>query len=77
MLNYILIAAQILVLLVIGVLLWQIWRFLHSKDIPDDEPLGEERTKYLTRRLTVICICAAVEAALQIASAILRFVDAI
>ena len=77
MLNYILTAAQIVVLIILGVLLWQIWRFLHSKDIPDDEPLGEVRSKYITRRLTWIGICAGLEAALQIASAILRFVEAI
>ena len=75
--NYILIAAQIIVLIIIGVLLWQIWRFLHNKDIPDDEPLGKERTKYITRRLTWIAICAGLEAALQIASAILRFLEVI
>ena len=75
--NYILIAAQTIVLIIIGVLLWQIWRFLHNKDIPDDEPLGKERTKYITRRLTWIGICAGSEAALQIASAILRFMEVI
>ena len=73
----ILIAVQIVVLIILGVLLWQIWRFLHSKDIPDDEPLGKERAKYLTRRATWICICVGLEAALQIASAILRFLEAI
>ena len=72
-----LIATQITVLLVIGVLLWQIWRFLRNKDIPDDEPLGEERAKYLTRRVTWIGICTVLEAALQIASAILRIVETI
>lgn len=77
MLNYILMAAQIIVLIALGILLWQVWHFFKRKDIPDDEPLGEERAKYLTRRLTVICICAAVEAALQIASAILRFLEVI
>ena len=77
MLNYILLAAQIVVLIILGVLLWQIWRFLHSKEIPDDEPLGEKRATYLTRKLTWIGICTAVEAVLQIAAAILRFVEAI
>ena len=77
MMNDILIAVQIVVLIILGVLLWQIWRFLHSKDIPDDEPLGKERAKYLTRRATWICICVGLEAALQIASSILRFLEAI
>ena len=73
----ILIAVQIVVLIILGVLLWQIWHFLHSKDIPDDEPLGEERAKYITCRLTWIGICTAVEAVLQIVATILRFVEVI
>lgn len=72
-----LIAAQITVLLVIGVLLWQIWRFLKSTDIPDDEPLGEERAKFMTLRLKWIAVCIGLEAVLQIASAILRFFEVI
>ena len=66
----ILIAAQIIILLVIGVLLWQIWQIF--KSIAEDEVIGEERTGYMTRRLTWIGICAGLEAALQIALAILR-----
>ena len=74
MLNYFLIAAQIIVFIIIGILLWQIWR--KFKSIPEDEIVGETRAKYMTRRLTWIAICAWLEAALQIASAILRFVEA-
>ena len=73
--HYIILSAQITVLILAGILLWQIWYFLKRKDIPEDEPLGEERAKYLTRRLTVISVCAAVEAALAIAQAVLRFVE--
>ena len=73
MLRYILIAAQILVFIAIGVLLWQIWR--KFKSIPDNEVIGDQRTKYMTQRLTWIGICAALEAGLQIASAILRFIE--
>ena len=75
--QILLIAAQITVLLVIGVLLWQIWHFLKRKDIPDEEPLGEERTRYLTVRLTWLCVCFALEAALLIASAVLRVLEII
>lgn len=70
MLNYILVAAQIIVLLFIGILVWQIWR--KFKSIPEDAVIGEDHTKYMTRRLTWIAICAGLEAALQITSAILR-----
>ena len=65
-----LIAAQIILLLVIGVLLWQIWR--KFKSTPEDEVIGEDRTKYMTRRLVWIAVCAGHMAALQITSAILR-----
>ena len=75
MLNYLLFAAQIVILVVIAILLWQIWRFLKRKDLPEDEPLGEERAKYLTQRLTATSVCTIVEAALAIAQAVLRFVE--
>ena len=74
MLNYFLIASQIIVFILIGILVWQIWRKL--KSIPEDEIVGETRAKYMTLRLIWIAICAGLEAALQIASAILRFVEA-
>ena len=77
MYHTILIIAQIVVMIVLGVLLWQIWHLFHRKDIHENEPLGEERTNYITRRLTWIGICAGLEAALQIASAILRFIEGI
>ena len=41
MLNYFLIAAQIIVFIIIGILVWQIWRKL--KSIPEDEIVGETR----------------------------------
>ncbi len=75
MLKLALLAVQIAVLIVIGVLLWQIWHFLHRKDIPEDEPLGENRAKYLSHRLTAIGIGSAVEAVLCIAQAVLRFTE--
>ena len=73
--QIILIAAQITILLVIGVLLWQVWH--KFKSIPENEVIGEERTKYMARRLTWIGICSAVLAVLQVVSAIFRAVDII
>ena len=75
MTQYFLLAAQMIVLITAGILLWQVWHYLHRKDIPEDEPLGEVRAKYLTRRLTVLSVCAVVEAVLAITQAILRFVE--
>ncbi len=73
--QIILIAAQITVLLVIGMLLWQIWH--KFKSIPEDEVIGEDRTKYMTRRLTWIALCAGFVAALRITSAVLRMLEII
>ena len=73
MTHYFLLAAQIIVLIIVAILLWQIWHYLHRKDIPEDEPLGEERANYLTRRLTALSVCAGIEVALTIAQAVLRF----
>ena len=75
MLRSLLLAAQIAVLIAIGILLWQIWHLLHRKDIPEDEPLGEKRVKYLSHRLTAIGIGSVLEAALCIAQAVLRFME--
>ncbi|MBE6977450.1 MAG: hypothetical protein E7438_02245 [Ruminococcaceae bacterium] len=70
-----LIAAQITVLLVIGLLLWQIWR--KFKSIPEDEVIGEDRAKYMTQRLTWIAICSGFMAVLQIISVVLRVLEII
>ena len=73
--QIILIAAQITVLLVIGVLLWQIWR--KFKLIPEDEVMGVEQGEYMRHRLTWITVCAIVEVLLQIVSTILRMLEII
>lgn len=73
--QIILIAAQITVLLAIGLLMWQIWR--KFKSIPEDEVIGEDRAEYMRRRLTWVAVCAIAEAILQIASAILRLLEVI
>ena len=39
--HYVLLAAQVITLDIAITLIWQIWRFLTLKDIPDDEPLGK------------------------------------
>ena len=75
MLNYFLIAAQIIVFIIIGILLWQIWR--KFKSIPEDEIVGETRAKYMTRRLTWIAVCGILTAILQVTSIILRILEII
>ena len=70
-----LIAAQISVLLVIGILAWQIWR--KFKSIPENEIIGEVRAKYMTQRLKWITLCAGLEAVLQITAAVLRVLEII
>jgi membrane protein implicated in regulation of membrane protease activity len=73
--HYLLLTTQIIVLIIAGILLWQIWHFLKRKDIPQEEPLGKQRAKYLTRRLTALSVCAVIEAALAITQAVLRFIE--
>lgn len=73
--QYILRVAPLIPLLVIGALIWQIYR--KFKSIPEDEIIGEERAKYMTQRLTWIAICAGLTVALQITSIILRILEII
>ena len=68
--KHILFAIQVLVLITIGVLLWQIYRCW--KKIPEDETIGEERSRYMHRRWNGITICIALQAVLSITSTILR-----
>ena len=68
--KHILFAIQVLVLIAIGVLLWQIYRCW--KKIPEGEEIGKERARYMCRRLNWIAICIALQAVLQITSAVLR-----
>lgn len=75
MLKYFFIAAQILVLIIVAILLWQIWGKI--KSIPEDEVIGTERTKYMTRRLTWIGICSVFIAVVQIVSTVLRTLEII
>lgn len=70
MLYALITAGQIIVLIVIGILLWQIWRAFRSAK--EDEILGQERTDYMTRRLTWLTVLAIAEAVLQIAGVVLR-----
>ncbi len=72
MLQGILIGLQILVLAGIGCMLWRLWRGLPKQE---DTPMDEKNVRQLQHRLTVLGILAAVEAALAIASAVLRFVE--
>lgn len=74
---YALLALEILVLLIIVFSWLQIWFFLHKKDIPEDEPLGEAKAKYLTKRLNIIGICAVLEAVMLIATSILNFISSV
>ena len=68
--KHILFAIQVLVLVAVGVLLWQL--FQCWKKIPEGEEIGKERARYMRRRLNWIAICIALQAVLQITSAVLR-----
>lgn len=72
MLQGILIGLQILVLAGIGYVLWQIWHKLPNEE---EAPLDEKGVKQFQQRLKVLAVLAGLEAALAIASAIVRFVE--
>ena len=63
---------QVALLIATGIILWQIWQYLHSELIPDDQPLGEDRAKYLTHRLDLIKYLLLAEAVITIAGIFLR-----
>lgn len=64
--------ALIIPLFIIAVQAWKIGHML--KAIRDDnEPIGEERTQILIKRITWIGICVALITVLQITSMVLRF----
>lgn len=63
---------MLVLLIAIGIILWQIWQYLHSELIPDDQPLGEERAKYITDRLDWIKYLVIAEAVIAITIIILR-----
>ena len=68
--NYVIAIFQLLFLIAALVLLWQLWR--KFKQIPEDEVIGEERAKYMTKRLNILAVCFAAEAVLSIVQLVLR-----
>ena len=73
--EYILRIGQLITLLIIGILAWQIYR--KFKSIPEDEVIGAERTKYMTQRITWIAVCGVLVAILQVTSIILKMLETI
>lgn len=66
---------QVALLIATGIILWQIWQYLHSELIPDDQPLGEDRAKYLTHRLDLIKYLLLAEAVVLIIKTVLRILE--
>lgn len=63
---------QVALLIATGIILWQIWQYLHSELIQDDQPLGEDRAKYLTHRLDLIKYLLLAEAVITVARIFLK-----
>ena len=74
-LNLCLLVAQVLILLAICLLAWQIWSLLRRKDIPKDTQLTETQIRFVVIRLRFIVIFLAIGAILGVVQAILRFVN--
>ena len=74
-LNLCLLVAQVLILLAICLLAWQIWSLLRRKDIPEDTQLTEAQIRFVVIRLRFIVIFLAIGAILGVVQDILRFVN--
>ena len=74
-LNLCLLVAQVLILLAICLLAWQIWSLLRRKDIPEDTQLTEAQIRFVVIRLRFIGIFLAIGAILSVVQVILRFVN--
>ena len=75
MLHYILTAAQIVILVIVGVNLWRIWKLLVHKDISEDTPLDEKQVQTLHQKLKLLVVFVAAEAVISIIQAVLRFIE--
>lgn len=75
MFPYVLCAAQIIILIIASVILWQVWKLLVHKDIPDDKPLSDKQVQVLHKKLKLLVVLVAAEAVVSIIQAVLRFVD--
>ena len=74
-LNLCLLVSQVLILLAICLLAWQIWSLLRRKDIPEDTQLTEAQIRFVVIRLRFIGIFLAIGAILGVVQVILRFVN--
>ncbi len=74
-LNLCLLVAQVLILVAVCILAWQIWSFLRRKDIPEDIQLTETQNKFVVIRLRYIVIFIAIRGILGVVQAILRFMN--
>lgn len=72
---YVLCAAQIIILIIASVILWQVWKLLVLKDIPDDKPLSDKQVQVLHKKLKLLVVLVAAETVVSIIQAVLRFVD--
>lgn len=73
--HIVLLAIQISLLPVMGVVLWQIRKKLPTGDLPEDAVPDRKRTDFLTKRLDLLSICFVAEAVLSVLQLILRFLD--
>ena len=68
---------QVVLIIATGVILWQLWKYTHSDLQPDDQPLGEERAKYMTDRLDWIKYLLIAEVAVLVVKAVLNILELI
>ena len=69
-----LLAVQVLLLIGIFVLLWQIRGVLRREDLPEDDPLPAKENKFVVTRMRLMCIFLAVGAGIGLLQAVLKAV---
>ena len=69
-----LIVLEIILLIVICFLAWQVWHHLNKESIPDNEPLDKSCTQYLIKRLNILRICIVLLTIMLLFTAILSFI---
>lgn len=66
---------QVLLLIGIFVLLWQIRGVMRREDLPEDDPLPAKENKFVVIRMRMLCIFFAVGAGIGLLRAVLRLID--
>ena len=72
-LKYAFVIPEVIVLIIIFMLLWQLWKIFRQLSTNEDDPLEEELSDRLVKKLKILAVCSIIEATLRVISSILRY----